>query len=925
MDKKDKKEYLVFISYAHADVRSNPKSEAIVDRIRNAIIDGLIDGLKENSECEPKIFFDVESIAWGDGWAEKIRTSLDEAKIFVYLLSPNYLRSDYCHREKLWWAGKEMRMGRLNKAVRPILYVRLPNNDELDDDMRRLLEELNIIQMDVNNNEPFFTDLDRDGIDDKILEARLEQIKTGVAILCSQEDIAQASLCTISSLSHYFVGRIKELNEIKLKCQEPNKKIVVISGLPGIGKSELAIAYAHAYAEEYPQGRFLIPMEGVTGWKDAICAMVGKFKQVYQENNDFEEFERKPKEEQYDIAWNWLKARAKNGRLLLLLDNLEEGNLNLLDRSDNWKIPTREELFNITIIATVRKTTTPPNDSLVWCNYEVGALSMNDAIQLFCEIGKNVFPFAKLPMADGKFIKANVDRIAQKDAAEYQALAAEYQALKDIIRLLQYHPWALEIVAGFMANNADYPFTEELKDLQKAPSVVAGDGERHSPWNNPKELLTPTIDRLKNWNDVDENLGDHILYLAKAASFFSPEDIPQEVLEGLWDQCFENKVIEWDGGRRKALTKILALKELKAHHLLTGDNGTLKMHRLVRAVLQEPELLPKSEKMDILVELVEYLDASLKERSLPAGLLKAWCGWADAALEIEELQTNEEFLFTIRALADQCQDVDLYRDAEILLQKILNLTGWESLSDELRAAVLNTFAVLHHDLNRFKEAEKEYRSALKIREQLAKKDAAKYNAALAQTLNNLGVLHSDLNRFKKAEKEYRSALKIYERLAGENPAKYSAVLAGVLNNLAVLHSDLDRNKEAEDEYRSALKIYKQLAKKDAAKYNADLAQTLNNLGVLHSDLNRNEEAEKEYRRSLEIYEGYAQKNPLYNDDVVETLNNFVILLRETNHLADAISEVKRVLALYERLAGENPDGYGSHLEKIRYLLDSLQE
>ena len=308
------------------------------------------------------------------------------------------------------------------------------------------------------------------------------------------------------------------------------------------------------------------------------------------------------------------------------------------------------------------------------------------------------------------------------------------------------------------------------------PPVVVGDGERHSPWNNPKELLTPTIDRLKNWNDVDENLGDHILYLAKAASFFSPEDIPQEVLEGLWDQCFENKVIEWDGGTRKALTKILALKELKAHHLLTGDNGTLKMHRLVRVVLQKPELLPVDEKVDVLQKMVKYLDASLKERSLPDGLLKAWCGWADAALEIEELQTNEEFLFTIRALADQCQDVDLYRDAEILLQKILNLTGWERLSDELRAAVLNTFAVLHHDLNRFKEAEKEYRSALKIYEQLAVENPAKYNADLASVLNNFVILLRKTNRLADAISEVKRVLALYERLAGENPDGYGSHL-----------------------------------------------------------------------------------------------------------------------------------------------------
>lgn len=48
----------------------------------------------------------------------------------------------------------------------------------------------------------------------------------------------------------------------------------VLQGVGGVGKTELAIAYTYGYAEDYPQGRFLIHMEGKRSWRDALISMV---------------------------------------------------------------------------------------------------------------------------------------------------------------------------------------------------------------------------------------------------------------------------------------------------------------------------------------------------------------------------------------------------------------------------------------------------------------------------------------------------------------------------------------------------------------------------------------------------------------------------------------------------------------------------
>jgi len=56
-----------------------------------------------------------------------------------------------------------------------------------------------------------------------------------------------------------FTGREAELDTIAATLRD--KRVVVLHGAPGVGKSRLAQEYAHRHADEYPGGRFFIPFE----------------------------------------------------------------------------------------------------------------------------------------------------------------------------------------------------------------------------------------------------------------------------------------------------------------------------------------------------------------------------------------------------------------------------------------------------------------------------------------------------------------------------------------------------------------------------------------------------------------------------------------------------------------------------------------
>ena len=81
-----------------------------------------------------------------------------------------------------------------------------------------------------------------------------------------------------------------------------------------------------------------------------------------------------------------------------------------------------------------------------------------------------------------------------------------------------------------------------------------------------------------------------------------------------------------------------------------------------------------------------------------------------------------------------------------------------------------------------------------------------YEPDLARSYNNLAVLYSDTQRFAESEAMFKSALAIRERLAKDNPQVYEPGLADSYNNLAVLYKDTQRFQESEEMYNAAVAI-----------------------------------------------------------------------------------------------------------------------
>ena len=542
--------YDVFLSYSHLD-RDNFGKEYIL-RIKNEIessLKGLVIG------HAPKVFLDAEALHLGELWHSKIVASLRQCKVFVCLVSDQYLNSDYCARERLWWDAQQTRDGRIFNRPYPVYFVKLKDKKRAD------AKDLMAVEMD---RQPWFYSLDdvKRKVQEEFIRERLNNISKAVKEQFSARYVK--SYCSVLPPLHVnFVGRITELRELHEHCA--NGKYPVIQAFGGVGKTELSVAYAYGFADRYPMGRFMFRMEGVKSWDEAFAAALkmqgiaddGTSRKVFEELNiSSEDLEKRDRVELHELAADAFQKRAVKGQLLILLDNLDEETTLLTPSNMRDFLCDKIIPGNIHILATTRGSFRF-SEQESFLSYELENLKEDEAFEMLCLAGNGLYPFDKQPPDAGN---------------------EEYQAAREVLRLLDNHAWSMEIISAFMADNyldGQYSFAMELAALREKNIMFISSevGSYREKTATSVQLLQPTLDKLATLE-----LGEEIVELAVFAACFEPDDIPMYLLREYWKINFPAAVCSC------GVPFTYAVNRLTKYHLLRRFGDICKMHRLVQSV-----------------------------------------------------------------------------------------------------------------------------------------------------------------------------------------------------------------------------------------------------------------------------------------------------------------------------------------------------
>ena len=154
--------------------------------------------------------------------------------------------------------------------------------------------------------------------------------------------------------------------------------------------------------------------------------------------------------------------------------------------------------------------------------------------------------------------------------------------------------------------------------------------------------------------------------------------------------------------------------------------------------------------------------------------------------------------------------------------------------DKNTATALHQLGRMEEELRQFDEAEKWYRQSLEIKTRIGDEHGQ------AATLHQLGIIAEERRQFDEAEKWYRQSLEITTRIGNEHG---QAITLHQLGTIAQERRDFD---EAEKWYRQSLEIKTRIGDERAQ------ATTIHQLGIIAQERRNFDEAEKWYRQSLEI-------------------------------------------------------------------------
>ncbi len=547
----------------------------------------------------------------------------------------------------------------------------------------------------------------------------------------------------------FFTGREDVLlylhNQLTANSSVALNQTQAISGLGGIGKTQIAIEYAHRYRDDYDAVFWVTAATRETLHSDFL-ALARLLQLPVQDLPDQQLI--------VDAVKQWL---ARHEHWLLILDNADE-----LDLLTDF-LPTGDTGY---ILLTTRAQATgrlAPSIPIEQMSGAEGALLLLRRAQLLAP-------------------KAPLEQVSEADRVQAETLVAAMGGLP--LALDQAGAYIEETSCG-LAGYQELYRTHHTYLLQRRST---GSSDHPEPVAVTWRLAFLKVER-SNPAAAD---------LLRFCAFLAPDAIPEPVItEGSTKLGPVLGPVASD-----ALALNSALEVLRMYSLVrrNPDSKTLIIHRLVQAVLKES--MDEQMQRQWAERAVCAVNAAF-----PEGYFESWNRCQEClphvlacaqVIEQYNLLLADAALLLQRAGA-HAQERAQYRSAELLLQQSIpicqQVLGFESPQT---VQSLNYLGETYHEQGKYEQAEPLFQQALAIHEHLFGAE----HPRTATSINNLAVLSYYQGKYEQAEPLYRRALAIRERVLGFEHQE----TAESLNNLANFYHHEGKNDQAELLYQRALLI-----------------------------------------------------------------------------------------------------------------------
>ncbi len=681
--------------------------------------------------------------------------------------------------------------------------------------------------------------LDQNFIDSKLKKeaekAWQTQIHDGTAYIAEtininpQADKPIESVKNLPPGTNKFVGRSLELLEIHSLLYEQQNIVAIsaIAGMGGIGKTELAIKYAHQHENDYPGG---------------ICWLNARDGNLATEILQFAQSYLKLKVPQKDyqgnllnieqqVAWCWQNWQPSQGLVLVIFDDVSN--------KENWSaylpnnsrfgvlITTRLQSFDIDIKKIALNVFSPDEALEIFINM-VGSRKVNRELEMARKICGWV---GYLPLGvelAGRYIANKPPHLTlAKTLAQLKQQQPQQEGENTLIQTQRSVKTAFEL-----------SYLELDEQTQKIAAILSLFAEKIFVWE-----WVESIANSLNWDGDNTDIALEQLYQRHLVSSSEESDIYYYQIHPLIHKFLQENLEEFARVNEFKQAFISVFIEIAQS---IPYSPTLEFINSVKKAI--PHLTEIAENLTDVVsdENLFWAFTGLTRFYEGQGLYalaEPWCQRCVSAVKLRLGENHPLYVSSLNNLAALYSCQGRYEQAQPLSIQALELRKQllgENHSDY--AFILSNLATIYHYQGKYEQAQPLYIQALELYKQLFRENHPDY----AISLDNLAALYQCQGRYKQAQPLLIQALELRKQLLGENHPDYAISL----NNLAALYYSQRKYKQAQPLYIQALELRKQLL----GENHPDYVDSLNNLALLYYFQRKYEQAESLCIRALEIRE-----------------------------------------------------------------------